>query len=194
MRYSRVLIALGLTVAVGLSVGLLARASQNRSAKSVPATVPGPLGLKRAVVVAPLGLKRAVQQELRQLMASRSRTVQPTLGARPAPATANQTCFVAGGSCSLTPCVIPVQSGSGRAVTAAAPVRPPPAARPSAAPVASSVVPATAVVVGPAAGPAPAVAVGPGVTSVVPTPPRLAPGQSCPSRQAAPQSLRVSTR
>jgi hypothetical protein len=158
VRYARVLAVLGLVAAVGVGVFIAARASRDHTVK--PTRV--------GAAISPT-LRRMARQEAQELVAARSRSVPPKL-ARVIPLTpSGQTCFVAAGTCSETPCVIPVGSGSNAPLTA---------------------LPATATIPRPHT----AITVGPGVgTVVIPNRPPLLPGRACPGKPAGPQSLRVST-
>ena len=111
MRYSRVLTVLGLLAAVALTAIMLTR----------PAARP----VRAATTTPGAALRGALYWMVQDLQRSRRFPVPHAL----AVPESGGTCFVAGGGCSLTPCVIPVQSmastptvGSGAAL--ARPVRP----------------------------------------------------------------------
>lgn len=188
VRYSRVLVALGLVTALALGVFVVARASRGHGVTSV-----------RSLAATKRDLRRLARQELHQLVVSSARLGRPKVGSVvPLPpklgrmlplSPSGQTCFVAAGTCSETPCVVPVRAGSDPAVAAvpatavsARPRSKPSAARPDSTPAAVIAQPRPAISVGPAVG-----------TVVIPNQPPLVPGRGCARRHPGPQTLRVST-
>src|SRR5437016_11743447 len=102
MRRSRVVLASSLAVLVLLGVGVALAGSGSAAAGSGSA-VPA----KRALAAARAPqLPRALSEQLRQFLARRARPARPSVVVpRNLPVPGSTVCFVAAGSCSVTPCI-----------------------------------------------------------------------------------------